>query len=128
MVWFRSQICLLFVSLEENMVKVKQLAGSVLMASDEGIAVRAVVVGVLARIATVWHTDARPAAEDKQQQCDDVRLGGGIVFDSRPYLRSARWTDQGCGFRTDGWCSTDDHCRLMHFVVDSTGFSFTITF
>lgn len=100
------------------------------MASDESIAVRAIVICILARVATIWHTNTRPAAEDKQQQCNDVRLSGGIVLNSRPHLRSARWTDQGGGFRTYGWSSSDYHSRLMHFIVDSiemTNFGFPVT-
>lgn len=89
------------------------------MASDEGVAVRAIVVGIPARVATVRHTDARPAAENEQQQCNDVRLGGGVVLNACLHLGSTRWADQGAGFRANGWRSRNDDGGLLHFGIAS---------
>lgn len=75
----------IFGSCVETMIRIHLI----LMASDEGIAVRAIVIGVLARIATVWHTNTRQAAAEAQQQCHDVRFSGGIVFNPSVHLFSA---------------------------------------
>lgn len=66
-------------------------------------------VGVLTRVRAVWNTDAGPAKEQTQKECDHMSFCGGLPLDPRDDGGSARRAGDLGGFRSN-WYDIHGEC------------------